>query len=297
MQLTKAEIARTQVIVTTPEKWDVVTRKPSGEGGIASVGILLRPPATYLILLYHRAWSSWSLMKYICWMRSEELSSRLSLREHCDRSILKKQKHNSCSRILLGWVKPNDDSYSWVECNPTKLQGCRGIPKVAVASFPHSMWTQPSILVLRRRKAFFISTPLSDPSLLNSTFSVLKEKLAVCYPARILTMPPSRKSQNLLPTVIKSWYLSMHGRKQSRLRWVCVRWPCWKETLKTSPAKTTLSGTSIVKKSANRGIKKWSSYSMEALASIMQVCFAQTGIWWKKCSTQRLSRCVKQGIT
>ncbi|KAH9002313.1 Sec63 Brl domain-containing protein [Lactarius hatsudake] len=31
-----AEIAETQVIVTTPEKWDVVTRKPTGEGEIAS---------------------------------------------------------------------------------------------------------------------------------------------------------------------------------------------------------------------------------------------------------------------
>ena len=28
MQLTKAEIAQTQMLVTTPEKWDVVTRKP-----------------------------------------------------------------------------------------------------------------------------------------------------------------------------------------------------------------------------------------------------------------------------
>jgi len=37
MQLTKAEIARTQIIVTTPEKWDVVTRKPTGEGELASV--------------------------------------------------------------------------------------------------------------------------------------------------------------------------------------------------------------------------------------------------------------------
>lgn len=37
MQLTKAEIAQTQIIVTTPEKWDVVTRKPTGEGEIASV--------------------------------------------------------------------------------------------------------------------------------------------------------------------------------------------------------------------------------------------------------------------
>jgi hypothetical protein len=37
MQLTKSEIAETQIIVTTPEKWDVVTRKPTGEGDIASV--------------------------------------------------------------------------------------------------------------------------------------------------------------------------------------------------------------------------------------------------------------------
>jgi len=55
MQLTKAEIARTQVIVTTPEKWDVVTRKPSGEGEIAFVGIFLSPAATCLIRFYHRA--------------------------------------------------------------------------------------------------------------------------------------------------------------------------------------------------------------------------------------------------
>lgn len=40
MQLTKAEIALTQIIVTTPEKWDVVTRKPTGEGELASVRCL-----------------------------------------------------------------------------------------------------------------------------------------------------------------------------------------------------------------------------------------------------------------
>jgi antiviral helicase SLH1 len=37
MQLTKNEIIDTQIIVTTPEKWDVVTRKPTGEGELASV--------------------------------------------------------------------------------------------------------------------------------------------------------------------------------------------------------------------------------------------------------------------
>ena len=39
MQLTKSEIAETQIIVTTPEKWDVVTRKPTGEGELAAVSL------------------------------------------------------------------------------------------------------------------------------------------------------------------------------------------------------------------------------------------------------------------
>lgn len=36
MQLTRTEIANTQVIVTTPEKWDVVTRKATGDDELAS---------------------------------------------------------------------------------------------------------------------------------------------------------------------------------------------------------------------------------------------------------------------
>lgn len=38
MQLTKAELAATQMIVTTPEKWDVITRK----GGDVSMAALVR---------------------------------------------------------------------------------------------------------------------------------------------------------------------------------------------------------------------------------------------------------------
>jgi hypothetical protein len=37
MQLTRDEINATHLIVTTPEKWDVVTRKSSGEEGLVSV--------------------------------------------------------------------------------------------------------------------------------------------------------------------------------------------------------------------------------------------------------------------
>lgn len=43
MQMTKSEIAETQIIVTTPEKWDVVTRKPTGEGELASVSVTFKP--------------------------------------------------------------------------------------------------------------------------------------------------------------------------------------------------------------------------------------------------------------
>ena len=42
MQLTKQQINETQIIVTTPEKWDVVTRKPTGEGELASVSVISR---------------------------------------------------------------------------------------------------------------------------------------------------------------------------------------------------------------------------------------------------------------
>lgn len=30
MQLTKSEIMQTQMLITTPEKWDVITRKSTG---------------------------------------------------------------------------------------------------------------------------------------------------------------------------------------------------------------------------------------------------------------------------
>ena len=51
MQLTKEEIATTQIIVTTPEKWDVVTRKPTGEGELASV--CMRHQGTFFLFTYY----------------------------------------------------------------------------------------------------------------------------------------------------------------------------------------------------------------------------------------------------
>ena len=41
MQLTKAQLRNTQMIVTTPEKWDVVTRKATGDVQLAQIVRLL----------------------------------------------------------------------------------------------------------------------------------------------------------------------------------------------------------------------------------------------------------------
>jgi len=41
MQLTKAEITQTQMLVTTPEKWDVVTRKSTGDVALTQIVQLL----------------------------------------------------------------------------------------------------------------------------------------------------------------------------------------------------------------------------------------------------------------
>ena len=46
MSLTKTEIANTQMLVTTPEKWDVVTRKPGDVGLMALVARTLRTVET-----------------------------------------------------------------------------------------------------------------------------------------------------------------------------------------------------------------------------------------------------------
>ena len=47
MQLTKREIAMTQMIVTTPEKWDVVTRKGGSEGLAGQVKLLIIDESTF----------------------------------------------------------------------------------------------------------------------------------------------------------------------------------------------------------------------------------------------------------
>jgi activating signal cointegrator complex subunit 3 len=49
MQLTRAEMDQTQVIVTTPEKWDVITRKAGGDGTLSELVQLLIIDEVHLV--------------------------------------------------------------------------------------------------------------------------------------------------------------------------------------------------------------------------------------------------------
>lgn len=46
MQLTRAELAKTQIIVTTPEKWTVVTNKPSADSDLSNVSAMQLKPSS-----------------------------------------------------------------------------------------------------------------------------------------------------------------------------------------------------------------------------------------------------------
>lgn len=59
MQLTKKEIAETQMLVTTPEKWDVITRKGAGD-----IIILLEIRVYCIIQPYNRT-SIFVILKFL----------------------------------------------------------------------------------------------------------------------------------------------------------------------------------------------------------------------------------------
>lgn len=107
MQLTKSEIAETQIIVTTPEKWDVVTRKPTGEGELASVRLLVllshhrNPNSETEAQVAHHRWSPPS--EWGAW------SSDWDYR---------------CPDFATSRIKSNCHSNYWLECNPPELPRC-----------------------------------------------------------------------------------------------------------------------------------------------------------------------------
>jgi antiviral helicase SLH1 len=74
MQLTRKEIAETQMIVTTPEKWDVVTRKTTGEGELASVSLpVQQTEIAYADGILLSCYAFLSSTRFICFMKTEEL--------------------------------------------------------------------------------------------------------------------------------------------------------------------------------------------------------------------------------
>ena len=118
MQMTKAEIAQTQIIVTTPEKWDVVTRKPTGEGELASVS---------------RSWHSTS-RTHLSYLKEHQVidSGRNPSVERRPRCCYRdnRRPHAPSSRI-----KPVDGANPWVECHTSQLYRRFRISKAILVTF------------------------------------------------------------------------------------------------------------------------------------------------------------------
>ena len=51
MQLTQREMAETHMIVTTPEKWDVITRKGGDVAAAAAVRLLIMDEVGFLLMI------------------------------------------------------------------------------------------------------------------------------------------------------------------------------------------------------------------------------------------------------
>jgi antiviral helicase SLH1 len=125
MQMTKAEIAETQIIVTTPEKWDVVTRKPTGEGDIASV--CLSPLRKYMILILKNIPTQ--LLKLLIidevHLLSEERGAVIeaivarTLRQVC---LMRLERASLISSLFLGGIKPICYPYRGPECHASELR-------------------------------------------------------------------------------------------------------------------------------------------------------------------------------
>lgn len=99
MQLTRAEIAATHFIVTTPEKWDVVTRKPEGDAELASVRFLSCSSVVH-DRAAHRKFDYSSSTKFISCMTIGAPSLRASLLVRCVKSSPARRSFASSVSLL-----------------------------------------------------------------------------------------------------------------------------------------------------------------------------------------------------
>ena len=73
MQLTQREMAETHMIVTTPEKWDVITRKGGDVAAAAAVRLLIMDEVDSMVeMVCKRLWGYWRLLcACSSWMRHD----------------------------------------------------------------------------------------------------------------------------------------------------------------------------------------------------------------------------------
>ena len=171
--MTKAEIAETQIIVTTPEKWDVVTRKPTGEGELATVSY------------------SYSLSRYRCLTLHYQKVKLLIIDEV---HLLNDERGAVIETIVARTVRQVESTQSLI-----RIVGLSAtLPNyVDVADFLRydsqgaKLIDAHGSVEFRDTKDFSSSTPLSGRFLSSSTSWASREKPAHLPPREPLTKVPT----------------------------------------------------------------------------------------------------------
>ena len=109
MQLSKKELAETQMIVSTPEKWDVITRK-GGEVDISSLVKLLIIDEVHLLNDSRGPVIETIVARTLRQVQLPASFKCLSLQCPAGRSLAE------------------HDSYCWTLCNAAQLQRCCAVP-------------------------------------------------------------------------------------------------------------------------------------------------------------------------
>ena len=101
MQLSKKELAETQMIVTTPEKWDVITRKGGDVSVAATVRLLIIDEVGCHCLPAHHSRILSPLSACSSFMRMVATVCLLSIDEFSCQMLLCSQHHSLCVVTLM----------------------------------------------------------------------------------------------------------------------------------------------------------------------------------------------------
>lgn len=163
MQLTKKQLTETQIIVTTPEKWDVITRKSSDVALTSLVRLLiidevhLLHEGTLLVFLFFWINSNlYSFRPWTCYWNTD------------------------CQNVETSRNIPEYDQNCWSFCYSSQLHGCSFFLKV-LNNCSYSYCLICSLTIITELAALDCSTSTVPTGLFLSLNNTLESRTAIQF--------------------------------------------------------------------------------------------------------------------